>query len=195
MEGLSKILEFIRLTHNFQKVQRVLFVTGEDRKENDWEHSFQLTLLAWYMIDSQKMDLDISKAIRYALIHDLVEVYAGDTYVYTKDEERKASKKSREKESADRIEKEFPEFADLHKTIKDYEERGDRESRFVYALDKVIPVLNIYSDKGRTWKALGITLDMLIEHKTDKVALSPEVKKYFDELISLLRSKEKELFH
>lgn len=194
MDNLKDALNFIKLTQNFQKIKRVILVNGTDERENDSEHSFQLALLAWYLIDSQKLDMDVNKAIKYSLVHDLVEVYAGDTYIYTQDANLKSSKPEREREAADRLRKEFPKFKDLHETIQEYEKKETLESKFVYALDKVIPVLNVYLDDGRTWKKMEITLDMIIKNKADKVALSPEVKKYFDSIIEILKLKQQELF-
>ena len=151
-------------------------------------------MLAWYIVDSKSLDLDICLVVKYALVHDFVEVYAGDTYIYTQDEEFKASKEKREKDAAERLKKEFSEFSQLHELIDRYENKKDKESRFVYALDKIQPVLNIYMDGGRTWKEKDITLDMLIESKKDKVAVSEDLKKYFDEIIEILKTNEKDLF-
>ncbi len=127
-------------------------------------------------------------------MHDFVEVYAGDTYIYSTNQEELDSKEEREKKAAERLQKELPEFKDLHKLINIYEKRGDEESRFVYALDKIQPVLNIYTDGGRTWKEKGITIKMLVDHKKDKVALSPEIASCFEELVALLKKEEKQLF-
>ena len=127
-------------------------------------------------------------------MHDLVEVYAGDTYFYSTDEAHVAGKHEREEDARQRIEKEFPEFADLHIVISEYEKRKDPESRFVYALDKIQPVVNIYLDNGRLWKERHVTLAMLIEKKKDKVLLSPEIEEYFNELVVILKEKEAELF-
>ncbi len=82
----------------------------------------------------------------------------------------------------------------LHAAISGYVTKEDPESRFVYALDKIEPVLKIYLDGGRTYREKKVTLEMLYKSKKDKVALSPEIQPYFDELIELLRSKEKDLF-
>ena len=70
----------------------------------------------------------------------------------------------------------------------------DKESRFVYALDKVEPILSIYVDGGRTWKEKKITIQMLVDYKKDKVAVSPEVEACFYDLIALLRDNEQRLF-
>jgi len=192
---LSKIINFTKLLNKFRSVERVLLVNEKDRNENDVEHSYYMAMLAWYIVNVNKLDLDINLVIKYALIHDFVEVYAGDTYIYSSDRAHIESKEKREKEAAEKLQKDFSEFEDMHTLIEKYEKREDRESRFVYALDKIQPVLNIYTDGGRTWKVHKVGLQMLIDHKKDKVIVSPEVKKYFEDLIELLKKEEKDLFN
>ncbi|MEK7662393.1 MAG: HD domain-containing protein [Patescibacteria group bacterium] len=194
MSKLDKLIKFSKLLNDFRKVERALRVHGEDRRENDVEHSYQLAMLAWFLAVETSADLDINLVIKYAMVHDLVEVYAGDTYAYTTDKSERESKEKREKDAAVRLRKEFPEFEELHSLILRYNERGDNESRFVYALDKVHATLNIYTDGGRTWREKGITIDMIVGYKKDKIALSPEIKIYFDELIELLTREENKLF-
>lgn len=192
---LSKLINFTKLLNKFRSVERVLLVNEEERNENDVEHSYYLAMLAWYVISTNKLDLNLDLVIKYALIHDFVEVYAGDTYIYSLDKTHTDSKKHREKEAAEQLEKNFPEFKDLHQLIEGYEKREDKESRFVYALDKIQPVLNIYTDKGRTWKLHKVGLQMLIDHKKDKVSVSGEVEEYFKALVELLKKEEKDLFN
>lgn len=194
MLDLSKILDFVRLLNKFQQVQRVVYVNSEDRQENDTEHSYNLAMLAWYIIENHNLALDRDKVLKYALVHDFVEVYAGDTFIYTTNQSEKNSKETREKESAEKLQVEFPEFKDLHKLIHQYEKRSDKESCFVYALDKIQPILNIYTDGGRTWKERGITIKMLVDYKKDKVAVSPEVESCFNDLIILLKKEKRQLF-
>ncbi|MDB5265050.1 MAG: metal dependent phosphohydrolase, putative hydrolase of superfamily [Parcubacteria group bacterium] len=179
---------------DFQKIRRAYHANGEERNENDVEHSYKLAMLAWYVASAGNTKLNMDLILRYALAHDLVEVHAGDTYIYSKDTEHLASKIEREEAAAQKLKEDFPEFPELHKCIQAYERREDKESRFVYALDKVLPVLDIYLDNGRSWKRDMVTLQMLIENKTSKVALSPEVEPYFTELLEILRSKEGSLF-
>ena len=107
----------------------------------------------------------------------------------------KSSKEKREKEAAEKLQKDFSEFEDMHTLIEKYEKREDKESRFIYALDKIQPMINIYTDNGRSWKVNKVRLQMLIDHKKDKVIVSPEVKKYFEDLIELLKKEEKDLFN
>jgi putative hydrolase of HD superfamily len=191
---LQDLIQFSELLTKLQQTERVIRVCASDRFENDVEHSYMLALLGWYFIEKGKLKLDSNKVVKYALVHDLVEAYAGDVYLYEADAEIRKNKHKKEQEAAARIKKEFPDFLELHALIESYESRADDESKFVYALDKVQPVIQIYLDKGRTWNERKITLTMLIEAKVDKVALSEPVKKIFDELVAFLRTHEKELF-
>lgn len=192
---LEKLLGFAKMLNVLQAVERVIRVKDQDRWENDMEHSYHLAMLAWYIIDSQKLSLDREKVFCYALAHDLVEVYAGDTYLYSEDKGFLASKPERERLAAERLMTEFPEVPEMHVAIRGYVEKNDPESRFVYALDKIEPLVKLYLDGGRTWKEKGVTLEMAYESKKDKVALSPEIKAYFEEFMELLRKEEKKLFH
>lgn len=191
---LQKLLGFAKILNELQKVERVIRVPGGERWENDVEHSYSLAMLAWYIVESRHLALDKEKVFSYALAHDLVEVYAGDTYLYSEDKEFLASKPERERLAAERLAAEFPDVPVIHAAVRGYVTKEDPESRFVYALDKIEPVIKLYLDGGWTWKEKKVTLEMVYENKKDKVALSPEIKAYFDEFMGLLRKEEKSLF-
>jgi putative hydrolases of HD superfamily len=152
--------------------------------ENDTEHSYNLAVTAWFLAPHFP-ELDRDLLIRYGLIHDLVEVHAGDTNVYASDDVI-ATKHARETAAADKLRKDWSDFPEIHDLIERYEERGDAEARFVYALDKIMPIMQIYINEGHTWKIEGITAAKLHAVKADKVTLSPEIKPYYDELYALL---------
>lgn len=191
MISLDNIFEFTEMLHQFQQVKREVLVNGEDRNENDWEHSFQNTMLAWYIVaTSDDLGLEIEKVLKYALAHDLVEVYAGDTPFREAGEE----KEHREEEARQRLAKEFPEFSDLHEAIEGYEDQLDDESKFVYALDKIVPLINIYLDDGRSWQVSGVDLETLRKHKKDKFSDSPEVEQYYEQLMSIFSYQSETLF-
>ncbi|MFA5841744.1 MAG: HD domain-containing protein [Candidatus Paceibacterota bacterium] len=187
--NLDKVLGFVGMTHSFRGVERDISLPREKRLENDMEHSYQLAAVSWYMAEIEGFDLDKNKVIKYALIHDLVEVYAGDTPLYSADEDFIRSKKDREKRAASIIKRQFPEFPELHKLIREYEEKNDPESRFVYAVDKLLPILSIYLDKGHAWKNKSISIEMIIDKNSSRVSLVPEIKKYFDAMIDMIRER------
>jgi putative hydrolase of HD superfamily len=191
---LKDIIKFSTLLTKLQNTKRVIYVCNENRLENDVEHSYMLAMLAWYFVESDHLDLDVAKIIQYAMVHDLVEVYAGDVYLYETNQTIRNNKHKKERQAAARIKREFPKFQQLHTLIQAYEGKVDAESKFVYALDKVQPVIQIYLDRGRTWNKKKITLKMLIDAKKDKVALSKPVQHAFDELVSFLKHREKKLF-
>jgi putative hydrolase of HD superfamily len=187
--NLKKVLGFVKMTHSFRGIERDILLSKERRLENNTEHSYQLAVVSWYISEIEDFNLDIDRVIKYALIHDLVEVYAGDTPLYSSDEDFVQSKKDREKVAASRIKRRFPEFPELHKLIREYEERSNLESKFVYTVDKLLPILSIYLDKGHAWKSNNISIEMIINKNISRISLVPEIKKYFDAMVVIMREK------
>lgn len=181
-----KVIEFLQMLHGLQRVVRVMHVPGEDRFENDIEHSYLLAMSVWYAIDVFQIPLDRDKAIRYALAHDMVEVYAGDTYVYSKDTEALATKKTREKEARKKLLDTFPEVPAIHAAMECYEEQSDPESVFVRAFDKIMPLLTNYVQDGRTIKANNVSFTQIVNLKRATTAKSPEVSDLLEQIIELL---------
>lgn len=193
MKGIQDILTFSNLLNKFRELERVQTVPNSNRRENDVEHSYQLSMLAWYIVDANKLSLNKDLIIKYALIHDFVEIYAGDTYAYTEINEK--HKIQKEYESYLRLKKEFSDFFELHSLIEKYEKREDKESRFVHALDKIQAEINIYLDGGKTWKKLDINLQMIIDRNQGNKMDSPEMEVYINEFVKLLQNEEGRLFN
>ncbi len=187
---LSDILAFTELMIRYQKIERVILIPKTQRWENDAEHTYQLTMLAWYLVEKYNFKVNKDKVIKLALIHDLVEIHAGDTFFYG-DEAALSSKQEREEAAAKQLRQDWPDFASLPGLIEKYEAIKTPESCFVYVLDKIVPVIMIYIDKGRIWQRKNITFTQLYNAKKDKVAISPELKPLADELFTLLRQNQK----
>ena len=192
--NLQKILEFSNLLINFRLVIRGVLTNGEERFENSVEHSYMLAMLADYIISLDNLSLNREKVMRYALVHDVIEVYAGDTYAYTKDQDFKDSKTKREVDALERLKSEFPEFMNMWNIVETYEGKKDDESRFVYALDKVQPTIHIYLDNGRSWQKNKVTFADMLTYKGEKVKISPEVMKYWQEFLQILERNQSTLF-
>lgn len=189
---LKKVFDFLDLLQKFRQVERVIYACrNSERKESDVEHSWQLTMLAWFIIDQDKLNLDLDKVIKYALVHDLVEAYAGDTWAF---KGSKDDKVAREEESLNKIKEEFSDFKELLKTIEDYNNQVDNESVFVYALDKLEPIFHNYLDGGRIWRDTGISLEHIKDYKREKIAKCPELVPYFESLIRLLEENKERIF-
>lgn len=184
--GINRLLDLQRLLLAFSHVERRVHRKHHDSitLENDTEHSYNLAMTAWYLC-RWFPDLDRDQIIRYAVAHDLVEVYAGDTYIYG-DAKELASKQKREADALVRLEKEWNDFPDMTATIREYEKRENNEAKFVYALDKIMPIMIIFINNGHSWKDGDVTVQMLHEAKINKVSESPEILPYFHELHELL---------
>ena len=194
-EELRNVLGFLSMLHTFQNVERMIPVCDKERLENDAEHSYSLTMLAWYMVEKLNLPLDTEKVLKYALVHDIVEVHAGDTYVF--DIEKAQDKHEREQVALKRLHKDFPDFPSLARFIEKYENQVDEESVFVYALDKFVPVLTIYlasKNKKSFWQEHEISYEKLVEMKDTKIALSPVVNTLWQEFKNILKKEEKALF-
>jgi putative hydrolases of HD superfamily len=183
---IHRLLEFQQLLLKFSQIERVV-----DRKqgeayisESDTEHSYNLALTAWYVV-SYFPSLDGDLVIRLALIHDMVEIHAGDTYVYAP-QAHLDTKAEREQAALEQLREEWPDFSDMTSHMTDYETRTTPEAKFVYALDKIMPIMQIYINEGYTWKREQITAERLDAIKRDKVALSPEIVPYYEQLYAIL---------
>lgn len=183
---IQRLLELQKLLQSFNEIDRRVHRRQGDemRPENDTEHSYNLAMTAWYLAPHFP-ELDQDLLIRYALVHDLVEIHAGDTYIYGSHKEL-STKVDREKQAAERLLKDWADFPEMHELIEKYETKANAEARFVYALDKIMPIMLIYNHEGYTWKKEGITTQQLHANKLDKVAISPEILGYYEQLHDLL---------
>ncbi len=190
--NFEQILKFIEFTNEFEKVERIILKKRDDRLENDSEHIFQMCLFAWYLMEAFELSLDHEKVLKYCLAHDLVEAYAGDTYIY--DKQKNLDKKEREEKAAKQIRDNFSEFKSIYDWIENYEDQVDEESKYVYALDKLLPIYNIYLDNGRMWKVKEVEFAWVDENKREKVKANELIYKLYDELHKVLESEKDKLF-
>lgn len=192
---IQKLLQFVELTHKFNQLKRQIYATGEDRDETDSEHSFQLAMVCWYVIEKDQLPLDKNLVIKYALIHDLVEIFAGDVFAYEERTDVLQAKLKKEKEAVQRFAREIPEFVELNQLLVAYERRADSESKFVYAMDKLLPELNSYLDNGRSWKRFFLTFDQIQTMKRKKIQpFSGHIWEYYLELEGLINNNGQDLF-
>jgi putative hydrolase of HD superfamily len=133
-------------------------------------------------------ELDRDKLIRFSLVHDLVEIHAGDTYIYGP-QEHLDSKEDREAAALKQLTNDWPDFPELAETITEYEHRECKESQFIYALDKIMPMMQIYLNEGHTWQKHGIELVRVDQTKRSKVVGSPEISAYYEELRKLFEAQ------
>lgn len=189
--SLRRIIDLQTLLLKFNQLERTLLlptVEGKpDRNETDTEHSYSLAMAAWYLTKDLPY-LDTDKCLRYALVHDLQEIGAGDTFAYDKLQTAHSSKADRELQAIAELKEQWPDFAEMTATIEDYEARKDPESRFVYALDKLMPMIINHLSEGKNYRNHGVTLDDVVEFKAKKVAVSPEVETLYHDMIAIFET-------
>lgn len=170
----------------FYEIIRDISVPIKPRRlENDAEHSWSLALLACALAPEIDSKLDVGKVCMFAVVHDLVEIYAGDTSVWS-DEEKLLSKAKREEAAIEEIIVNFSAFPWVSQTVESYERKDTAEAQYVYALDKFLNLLIIYADKNlhniENYKTTKEMFDrQLIPHR-QKAHSHPAVGEYYEQL-------------
>lgn len=191
-DSVTSLLSFVSFTHDIRKVKRAMWVLDDEQFENDSEHSFQIAIVALYVIEQNNLKLDPYKCMALAIVHDILEVHSGDTHIYGKQSDLD-SKNAREVAAIAKLKEDWPQLTRMHELIDEYEHKKTEESKFVYALDKLVPMLNNYLDNGRNWKREHITLDRITDAKSGKIDLDATVFAYYQDMVALMKHKP-ELF-
>lgn len=192
-EDINKIL--FGLYTPFAEIERAInWPSNSERLENDAEHSFSLALVSGIM--AAKLNLDANKATALAIVHDLIEIHAGDTSIW--DNDGLETKAARELSSFQKLKKDYKkQYPWLIETIEEYEVLGSEEAKLVYALDKLIAVLMIIENDGYFWKENGITYQDYYKkamQKREQVAEHPVILELYDEIMLVLKVHQNEYF-
>src|SRR3989338_7739397 len=133
---LSQIIGFLREIEEFKTLYRKI-ILKDSRFESDAEHTWHMCMFALLLKDEMSSNLNLEKVFKLALIHDLPEIYAGDTYAF--DEEGKKTKAEREEKAARELFSKLPEdlCKEMHELFVEYENLKSPEARFVKAIDKI----------------------------------------------------------
>lgn len=202
-ERLKKQLEFLLTLDKLKNVYRQTYILCDDlpqgskefddnfkekkplpRRENDAEHSFSLAIAAAVLAEYSNEPVDVAKVMKMVLVHDAVEIYAGDTYCY--DDKGAKTKEAREKAAAEKIFGTLPEEqAAEYRALWDEFERNDTpEARFSNAMDRIQPLLLNYSREGYSWKEHGVNSSQ-VRKRFEKVrGGSEELGRMVDDLLN-----------
>ena len=156
MERLETQLGFVLEVEQLKQVFRQTVLIGDRRPENDAEHSWHLSLMAILLVEHAAEEVDLMKVLEMLLIHDVVEIDAGDTFAY--DEVGNRDKDEREQQAADRLFGLLPEDqATAYRALWDeFEARQSPEARYAAALDRLQPLLLNFHTEGAAWQKHGI---------------------------------------
>ena len=154
-ERLKKQLDFILEIDKEKNVLRQTHLSDHGRRENDAEHAWHMAIMAYLLKEYSNEPIDVAKVMIMCLIHDVVEIDAGDTYAY--DAEGLKTQKAREEAAKERIYSLLPDDQkqDLQALFDEFEERKTPEAKFARALDNLQPLLLNNSNDGSAglWKA------------------------------------------
>lgn len=168
----------------FYNVFRDMHLPGTDRRENDAEHSWSLSLLACSLAPHIDTTLNIGLVCQFAIVHDLVEVYADDVSVWA-DDAVLASKQLKEAAALEKIAEKFKHFPWLVETLQKYESQDTNESRYVRAIDKYIAVCIRFKDGGEFYRSEKITkefFDKNMEIHRKKAQGHPGAAEYYERI-------------
>lgn len=157
LQQLQKQIDFLVELDKLKSIHRRTKPVGSERYENSAEHSWQLAIMAMVLADYANQPIDVTRVIQMVLVHDIVEIDADDTFVY--DLAARQNKAAIEQAAAVRI------FGILQEAQRDrlmglweeYEARETPEAQFAYALDRFMPLLQNYHNRGGSWQENGIT--------------------------------------
>lgn len=163
MDKLKKQMEFILEVDKLKQITRQSYVTDESRKENDSEHSWHLALMCLVLKEYANEEIDALKVMSMVLIHDIVEIDAGDTYAY--DAMANESKREREVKAAERIFNILPEeqAVFMRDLWEEFEAGETNEAKFALTLDKIQPILLNNATNGRAWKEHSVLLEQVLK--------------------------------
>lgn len=156
-------MRFLVEIDQMKNVLRQTLLADGSRRESDAEHSWHLAMYAMLLSEYAPEPVDVSRVVRMVLVHDLIEIYAGDTFCY--DKEGNKDKAAREKAAADRLYALLPadQGAEYRALWEEFDRMDTPDSRFAAALDRIQPIINNYLTQGHTWKLGHVTSTQVYE--------------------------------
>ena len=182
-ERFEKQLAFILEVDKEKNILRQTHLSGYGRRENDAEHAWHMAMMVYLLREYANEDFDVAKAMMMALIHDVVEIDAGDTYAY--DTKALETQKEREEKAADRIFGILPaDQRDALRALFDEFEAGvSPEARFAKVMDNFQPLLLNNSNGGADWREHRVTKSKVVGRQQASRLGSEVIWRYTEELI------------
>lgn len=178
MSRLEQQFDFIREIDKEKLIERQNYITGGKRKENDAEHAWHLGLMTILLSEYANEPIDVLRTVTMVLLHDIVEIDAGDTYAY--DEVGVLSQRERESAAADRIFGMLPEdqarrFRDIW---EEFEARETPEAKFAHTMDNIQPPILNDATNGKSWQEHGVHLHQIMKRNSRTAEGSKELWDY-----------------
>lgn len=184
-ERLEKQVAFCLEIDKEKQIGRQTYLSDGKRKENDAEHAWHMAIMTLILQEYANEEIDTLRTMSMLLIHDLVEIYAGDTYAY--DEEAKKTQKEREQKAADRLFQILPKDQEIYirKLWEEFEAQQTPEAKFARTLDNFQPVMLNAASGGKAWKEHGAKLSQIMKRNKVTKEGSGQLWRYaFEEFIA-----------
>ena len=190
-ERLKKQLDFALEIDKEKNIFRQTHLSGHGRNENDAEHAWHMAIMAYLLREYSNEPVDITRVMLMCLIHDVVEIDAGDTYAY--DEEGKKTQKAREEAAKERIYSLLPEDQkeELAAIFDEFEESKTPESKFAHAMDNLQPLMLNNSNDGGDWREHGVSAKQVYGRQSRTKEGSEKLYEVTDQIIKKHREKGK----
>ena len=188
-ERLKKQLDFALEIDKEKNIFRQTHLSGHGRNENDAEHAWHMAIMAYLLREYSNEPVDITRVMLMCLIHDGVEIDAGDTYAY--DEEGKKTQKAREEAAKERIYSLLPEDQkeELAAIFDEFEESKTPESKFAHAMDNLQPLMLNNSNDGGDWREHGVSAKQVYGRQSRTKEGSEKLYEVTDQIIKKHREK------
>ena len=182
-DRFQKQLEFILEIDKEKNIMRQTHLSGHGRRENDAEHAWHMAVMIYLLKEYANGEIDIAKTMMMALIHDVVEIDAGDTYAY--DTVGAITQKEREEKAAKRIFGLLPEEqkAELRGLFEEFEANETMEAKFAHSMDNFQPLLLNHSNGGSDWREHGVCRTQVLKRHSITRLGSEEIGEYSYRLI------------
>ena len=187
-------LEFALEIDKEKNIFRQTHLSGNGRQENDAEHAWHMAIMAYLLKEYANEPVDVGKVMLMCLIHDIVEIDAGDTYAY--DEVNLKTQKAREDAAKERIFSILPadQKAELIALFDEFEAWETPESKFAHAMDNIQPLILNHSNGGGDWRAHGVTARQVYGRQNKTKLGSEQIFQISDEILkeNILKGNIKE---
>lgn len=182
-EDLEKQLSFIMELDKIKKITRQTYLSDGSRKENDAEHSWHLAVMCFVLSEYSNEPIDVLKTMKMVLMHDVIEIDAGDTYAY--DAEGNKTKRERELKAAERIYALLPEnqAKEYRRLWDEFEAMETAEAKFANVLDKLQPLLLNDAANGVSWEEHGVKVSQVLKRNARVHEGSEKIWEYARALI------------
>lgn len=182
-DRLKKQLEFVLEIDKEKNIFRQTHISGHGRNENDAEHAWHMAIMAYLLREYSNEPIDITRVMLMCLIHDVVEIDAGDTYAY--DTEGKKTQKAREEAAKERLYSMLPDDQkeELMAIFEEFEARETPEAKFARAMDNLQPLLLNNSNSGGDWRSHEVSADQVYGRQIGTKAGSEKLYEVTDNII------------